>query len=61
MRDAESLGGDTPQRLQVDFGRAMMRMRQIRQRISRADSAATIAAEGIDLYFGGPASADRTR
>ena len=36
----------------VDFQRAMTRMRQIRQRISRADSAATIASEGIDLYFG---------
>ena len=52
MRDAESFGGDTPDQLHVDFQRAMTRMRQIRQRISRADSAATIASEGIDLYFG---------
>ncbi|TGQ65551.1 mercuric reductase [Mesorhizobium sp. M00.F.Ca.ET.186.01.1.1] len=52
MRDAESFGGDTPDHLHVDFERAMMRMRQIRQRISRADSAATLVAEGIELYFG---------
>lgn len=52
MRDAENLGGDTPQRLHADFQRAMTRMRQIRQRISRADAAATIVAKGIDLYFG---------
>jgi len=68
MRDAENFGGDTPEHLQADFERAMTRMRQIRQRISGADSAAAIAAEGIDLYFGearfaGPdtvAVADRT-
>lgn len=52
MRDAENFGGDTPDRLQVDFQRAMTRMRQIRQRISRADSAEIIVSEGIDLYFG---------
>lgn len=52
MRDAETFGGDTPDRLHVDFQRAMTRMRQIRQRISRADSAASLAAEGIDLHFG---------
>jgi pyruvate/2-oxoglutarate dehydrogenase complex dihydrolipoamide dehydrogenase (E3) component len=52
MRDAENFGGDTPDRLHVDFQRAMTRMRQIRQRISRADSAASLASEGIDLYFG---------
>jgi mercury(II) reductase len=52
MRDAENLGGDTPDRLHVDFQRAMTRMRQIRQRISRADAAATIAAKGIDVFFG---------
>lgn len=52
MRDAENFGGDTPERLHVDFERAMMRMRQIRQRLSRIDSASAIAAEGIDLYFG---------
>ncbi|ESY68306.1 mercuric reductase [Mesorhizobium sp. M0051] len=52
MRDAENLGGDTPDRLRIDFQRAMTRMRQIRQRISRADSAASVVSAGIDLYFG---------
>ncbi|MBZ9798819.1 mercuric reductase [Mesorhizobium sp. ES1-4] len=52
MRDAEGLGGDPPDHLRVDFQRAMTRMRQIRQRISRADSAASLVSEGIDLYFG---------
>ncbi|WP_421914828.1 mercuric reductase [Mesorhizobium sp.] len=52
MRDAENFGGDTPKRVRVDFQRAMTRMRQIRQRISRGDSAEAIASEGIDLYFG---------
>jgi pyruvate/2-oxoglutarate dehydrogenase complex dihydrolipoamide dehydrogenase (E3) component len=52
MRDAENFGGDAPDRLPVDFQRAMTRMRRIRQRISRGDSAKTIASEGIDLYFG---------
>ncbi|RUX03514.1 mercuric reductase [Mesorhizobium sp. M8A.F.Ca.ET.023.01.1.1] len=52
MRDAESFGGDPPDHLRVDFQRAMTRMRQIRQRISRADSAASLVSEGIDLYFG---------
>ncbi|MER8853120.1 mercuric reductase [Mesorhizobium australicum] len=52
MRDAESFGGNPPDHLRVDFQRAMTRMRQIRQRISRANSAVSVAAEGIDLYFG---------
>ncbi|WP_292639783.1 FAD-dependent oxidoreductase, partial [Mesorhizobium sp.] len=52
MRDAENLGGDTPDHLHVAFERAMTRMRQIRQRISRADAADSLVSEGIDLYFG---------
>lgn len=52
MYDAETLGGDTPRPVRVDFQRAMTRMREIRQRISRAASADTLASEGIDLYFG---------
>jgi pyruvate/2-oxoglutarate dehydrogenase complex dihydrolipoamide dehydrogenase (E3) component len=52
MRDAENFGGDAPEHLHVDFQRAMTRMRQIRQRIARADSAMTIVSDGIDLYFG---------
>lgn len=52
MRDAESFGGHPPKPIRVDFERAMMRMRQIRQRISRAESAADLVGHGIDLYFG---------
>ena len=52
MRDAGNFGGDTPKHVRVDFQRAMTRMRQIRRRISRADSAESLASEGIDLYFG---------
>ncbi|ARP62176.1 mercuric reductase [Mesorhizobium sp. WSM1497] len=52
MRDALNFGGDMPDRLHVDFPRAMTRMRQIRQRISRADAADRLVSEGIDLYFG---------
>ncbi|RUX91609.1 FAD-dependent oxidoreductase, partial [Mesorhizobium sp. M7A.F.Ca.CA.004.04.1.1] len=52
MRDAENFGGDMPDRLHVNFQRAMTRMRQIRQRISRADAADSLISEGIDLYFG---------
>jgi len=52
IRDAETFGGDTPKHVRVDFQRAMTRMRQIRQRIGRADAAETLASEGIDLYFG---------
>lgn len=52
MRDAENFGGDTPKHVGVDFQRAMTRMRQIRRRISHADSAESLASEGIDLYFG---------
>ena len=52
MRNAFNFGARPPDDIQVDFPMAMERVRRIRMRISRADSAARIAAEGIDLFFG---------
>lgn len=52
LRDAENFGADPPKRVPVDFAHAMTRMRRIRQRIGHADSAASLAAAGIDLHFG---------
>lgn len=61
MRNAENFGAAPPKRLHVDFGRAMERMRRIRQRISHAESAARLALAGVDIYldqarFSGPDS-----
>jgi len=52
MRTAANLGAETPADLRVDFSAAMARMRRIRTRISRVDSAARLVAQGIDLHFG---------
>ncbi|HMA30448.1 MAG TPA: mercuric reductase [Casimicrobiaceae bacterium] len=52
MRDAASFGVRPPDDIRVDFPMAMERMRRIRTRISRVDSAARLAAEGIDVFFG---------
>jgi len=52
MRNATHFGVRPPDRIQVDFPMAMARVRSIRARISRADSAARLAAEGIDVFFG---------
>jgi pyruvate/2-oxoglutarate dehydrogenase complex dihydrolipoamide dehydrogenase (E3) component len=52
MRDAPSFGAAPPASIEVDFQMAMERLRRIRARISRVDSAARLIAEGIDLYFG---------
>jgi pyruvate/2-oxoglutarate dehydrogenase complex dihydrolipoamide dehydrogenase (E3) component len=52
MRTAEDYGASAPPDLQVDFGLAMARVRRIRTRLSRVDSAARLAAAGIDVYFG---------
>jgi pyruvate/2-oxoglutarate dehydrogenase complex dihydrolipoamide dehydrogenase (E3) component len=41
-----------PDDIHVDFAMAMERMRRIRMRISRVDSAARLSAEGIDVFFG---------
>ncbi|MHB8494796.1 MAG: mercuric reductase [Casimicrobiaceae bacterium] len=52
MRDATNFGVTPPENIGVDFPMAMERMRRIRTRISRVDSAARLAAEGIDVFFG---------
>ena len=52
MRDAENFGARAPDDIEVDFAMAMRRMRRIRSRISRVDSAARLTADGIDVFFG---------
>ena len=52
MRTAADFGAAPPADIRVDFAAAMERMRRIRARISRVDSASRIRADGIDLYFG---------
>ena len=52
MRDAENLGGQVPDHIGIGFSTVMERMRRIQARISRADSASRLSAEGIDVYFG---------
>ncbi|MEO6407854.1 MAG: mercuric reductase [Burkholderiaceae bacterium] len=52
MRNAEAYGARTPPAIEVDFPLAMDRMRRIRARAGRVDSAPRIAAAGIDLFFG---------
>ena len=52
MRNAPNYGARMPQDIQVDFTMAMERMRRIRTRISRVDSASRLTGEGIDVFFG---------
>lgn len=52
MRDAANYGASPPREIHVDFGMAMERMRRIRARLSRVDSAERLSAEGIDIFFG---------
>ena len=52
MRTAANFGARPAADIQVDFAAAMARMRRIRARISRVDSASRLGAEGIALYFG---------
>lgn len=52
MRKAETYGARTPPTIEVDFPLAMERMRSIRARAGRVDSAQRVAAAGIDLFFG---------
>ena len=52
MRNAANLGAPPPENIQVDFQMAMERVRRIRARISRVDSASRLAAAGIDVFFG---------
>ena len=52
MRDAERYGATPPADLQVDFARAMRRVRHIRERISHVDAVERIVERGIELHFG---------
>jgi pyruvate/2-oxoglutarate dehydrogenase complex dihydrolipoamide dehydrogenase (E3) component len=52
MRNAAGYGVDVPAEIRVDFAAAMTRMRRVRDRILRVDSAARLRAEGIELYLG---------
>ena len=51
MRMAPHFGAEVAD-VRVDFAAVMARMRRIRSRISRVDSAARLVAHGIDLFFG---------
>src|SRR6202158_6413690 len=52
MRDANNFGGRVPDSIDIRFPTVMERMRRIQARISRADSARRLSAEGIDVFFG---------
>lgn len=52
MGYAETFGAQPPRGIGVDFPRVMERMRRIRTRISRADSARRLSEAGIDVFFG---------
>ncbi|MEO7338361.1 MAG: mercuric reductase, partial [Caldimonas sp.] len=52
MRNAAVYGAREPSSVEVDFPLAMERMRRIRARAGRVDSAPRVAAVGIDLFFG---------
>jgi pyruvate/2-oxoglutarate dehydrogenase complex dihydrolipoamide dehydrogenase (E3) component len=52
MRDAEQFGGQVPSGIVVDFPSVMERVRRIRARIGERVSAESLAAMGVDLYFG---------
>ena len=52
MRDAARYGACVPTDIRVDFSKVMRRLRGIRARISRGDSAHALAAAGIDVFFG---------
>jgi pyruvate/2-oxoglutarate dehydrogenase complex dihydrolipoamide dehydrogenase (E3) component len=52
MRTAAQFGAVPPADIRVDFPAMMERLRRIRSRISRVDSASRLADAGIDLYFG---------
>jgi pyruvate/2-oxoglutarate dehydrogenase complex dihydrolipoamide dehydrogenase (E3) component len=53
MRNAANYGACVPGDIRVDFAMVMERMRRIRVRVSRVDSAKRLAESGIDVFFGG--------
>jgi pyruvate/2-oxoglutarate dehydrogenase complex dihydrolipoamide dehydrogenase (E3) component len=52
MRTADDFGAQTPARISVDFPSVMDRMRRISARISRADAARQLSANGVAVFFG---------
>ncbi|MCC7325741.1 MAG: mercuric reductase [Burkholderiales bacterium] len=52
MRMAARYGARRPADIHVDFAAAMERMRRLRARISRVDSARRLSAAGVDVFFG---------
>jgi len=52
LRDAAAYGGRPPEVVPVDFPAAMERLRRIRARISRNDSAEHFRSLGVDVFFG---------
>jgi pyruvate/2-oxoglutarate dehydrogenase complex dihydrolipoamide dehydrogenase (E3) component len=52
MLDAENYGAKVPAEIDIEFSSAMERMRRVRARISRVDSAERLRQAGVDLYFG---------
>ncbi len=52
MRRAATYGASVPSSITVDFPAAMERVRRIRARVSRLDSASDLAAAGVDVFFG---------
>ena len=52
VRNAANFGVAPPPEIAVDFSAVMDRVRRIRERIGRGDSATRLIDEGIDLYFG---------
>ena len=52
MRNAQHFGARGPGPVEVDFALAMERMRRLRARISRHDSAERFRDLGVDVFFG---------
>jgi pyruvate/2-oxoglutarate dehydrogenase complex dihydrolipoamide dehydrogenase (E3) component len=52
MRTAGHYGAQRPTDIPVDFPAIIARMRRIRARISRVDSARRLRAAGVDVFFG---------
>ena len=52
MRNATNYGVKAPANLEIDVPAVLERMRRIRARLSRVDSAALLSKIGIDVHFG---------
>ena len=52
MNDAENYGARSPAHISVEFSAVMQRMRRVRARLSRVDSAERLRNVGVDVYFG---------